>query len=160
MPTKILVYAIIFDIMIAVLSGAYAHVQPPAIGYPPSYSQIEQKISNFTITTPAVPITPQFSLGPLGTIPALTIPSIAIPISLPPILAQVIAGIIWFILYIVYFLTLLFGTILWLITIMASVTSLMYTIPVIGPVLLTIFFVINFIIVWEILKLIRGYGGF
>ncbi len=54
MGTKTIVYVLIFDIMIALLSGAYTHVLAPPIVTPPSYSQIEQQIakSNISYTTP------------------------------------------------------------------------------------------------------------
>ncbi len=163
MPTKILVYAIIFDIMLALLSGAYTHVMPPPIHTPPSYAQIEQQVGlfqTFNITTPSIPILPSFSLGPFGTFPGLTIPSVTLfTISLKPI-DEIVAGIIWVAEYVLYVLDLIFELTTWLLTIMASTTYIMYQIPVVGPVLLTIFFIINFIIVWEFLKWLRGYGIF
>jgi hypothetical protein len=148
------------------LTGAYANVQPPPIGYPPTFNSIYDQVANisFSYTTPRIVLIPSFTIG--GSFLSLTFPGLSIPpvtlfsFSMPGWLAEFVAGIWYVILYIVYILMLIVGLIGWLFTLVASATSLVSSIPVAGPILLTLFFVDNFIIVWEIVKMLRGYGGF
>ncbi|AZG03408.1 hypothetical protein [Sulfolobus spindle-shaped virus] len=164
MGTKLIVYVLLFDVFLALMVGAYGGITPPSIPPIPSYSFDQALASSIVWTVGWPPITlwgpvtliPPFSI--LGAnFPGLTLPGVTIPgVTLFSISFSWLAPI----LYLIGWLTWMFQTtdsvLGYLISIFTSSIGLLANVPTVGPFLTAFVLIVNFILIWEVVKLIRG----
>lgn len=155
MGTKLIVYVLLFDIFLSLMVGAYSGISPPSIPPEPSYALAIVVASSITwsVGIPQMTLIPKFTI--LGaTFPGLTIPAITF--------FSINFGFLAPILYVFYWIIWIFQTIAsvigYLFSIFTSSVGLLSSVPVLGPFLTTFVLIINFILIWELVKLIRGYG--
>ena len=155
MGTKLIVYVLLFDVFLALMVGAYGGLSAPSIPATPTYNTAVQLASSIVWSAgiPSITLVPSFSI--LGaTVPSITIPSItffSISFSwLAPIL-YVFDWIGW------VFLTIA-SVLGYLLSIFTGSVSLLSSVPIVGPFLTAFILIVNFVLIWELVKLIRGYG--
>jgi len=166
MGTKLIIYVLLFDVFLALMVGAYGGITPPSIPAEPSYTSAQVTASSiiWTVGWGSITIIPSFTLIPPFSIlganfPGLTIPAVTIP---PVTLFSINFGFLAPLFYI-------FGWIIWIFQTIASVLgyllsiftgsiSLLSSVQVVGPFLTAFVLIINFVLIWELVKLIRGYG--
>jgi len=155
MGTKLVIYVLLFDVFLAMMVGAYGGLTAPSIPATPSYASAVLAASSITwsVGIPAITLIPSFSI--LGaTVPSVTIPAITFfSVSfawLAPVL-YVFDWIIW------VFLTIA-DVLGYLLAIFTGSVGLLSSVPVVGAFLTAFVLIINFILIWELVKLIRGYG--
>ncbi len=166
MGTKLIVYVLMFDIILALMVGAYSGISTPSIPSMPTQS-LAQLIASSVVWTVGIPqftLIPKFTLIPSFSIlganfPGLTIPAVVIP---QITFFSINFGFLWIFIYIGLLLAWIFsvlGSIIgWVLSVFTSSIGLLASVPVIGPFLTTLVLLVNFVLVWEIVKLIRGYG--
>ncbi len=155
MGTKTIIYVLFFDIVLALMVGAYSGLTPPSIPSMPS-QYIAQSIADsfvWTVGIPQITLIPSFSI--LGaTFPGLSIPAVTF--------FSISFSWLWPVIYVFLLLAWIFsvlGSVIgYLFSIFTSSVLLLVSVPAIGPFLSAFVLIINFILIWEIIKLIRGYG--
>ncbi|MQL56429.1 C166 family protein [Acidianus ambivalens] len=166
MGTKLIVYVLLFDIFIAMMVGAYSGLTPPSIPPEPSYASAQAVASSIVWTVGWGPLTiiPQTTLIPpfciLGAhFPGLTIPAVTIPgVTLFSINFGWLAPVLYVFDWIIWIFETIASAVGYLLSIFTGSITLLSSVPVIGPFLTTIILIINFVLIWELIKLIRGYG--
>jgi hypothetical protein len=166
MGTKLIIYVLLFDIFLSLMVGAYGGISAPTIPPEPTYTSAQATASSiiWTVGWGSITIIPSFTLIPPFSIlganfPGLTVPAVTIP---PATLFSINFGFLAPVFYI-------FGWIIWIFQTIASVLgyllsiftgsiSLLSGVQVVGPFLTAFVLIINFVLVWELVKLIRGYG--
>jgi len=155
MGTKIIVYVLFFDIFLAMMVGAYGGLSAPSIPATPTYTSAVNLASSIVWSAgiPSITLIPSFSIAG-ATVPSVTIPSItffSISFSwLAPIL-YVFDWIGW------VFLTIA-DVLGYLLSIFTGSVSLLSSVPIVGPFLTAFVLIVNFVLIWELVKLVRGYG--
>ncbi len=166
MGTKLIVYTLIFDVLLALMVGAYSGIATPSIPPIPSQTLAQDIASSvsWTVAIPSFTLIPKFVLIPsfsiLGaTFPGLTIPAVKVP---QIILFSINFGFLWIFFYVGLLIAWIFSTIGsvlgWMLSIFTSSIGLLASVPIVGPFLTTIVLLVNFVLIWELVKLIRGYG--
>ncbi|AQQ16853.1 A169 [Sulfolobus spindle-shaped virus Lassen] len=164
MGTKLIVYVLLFDIFLSLMVGAYGGISPPSIPPIPSYSFDQALASSIVWTVGWPPITlwgpvtliPPFSI--LGAnFPGLTLPGVTIPgVTLFSISFSWLAPILYFIGWLTWMFQTTASVLMYLISIFTSSVTLLSSVPVVGPFLTAFILIVNFILIWEVVKLIRG----
>ena len=129
MGTKIIINVLFFDIILAILMMSFASIQPPAISTPPTV-QLAQQQANITWNLTIGTITWEW-LWPL----------------------------FYFVDWLIWIVTTIFAVVVFIFNVFTTSLSLLSSVPVIGPFLLMFAIIINFVLIWEIVKLIRGYDN-
>ncbi len=102
---------------------------------------------------PSITLIPSFSI--LGaTIPSVTIP----PITFFSISFSWLAPVIYVFNWIIWIFLTIASVLGYLLTIFTSSVALLSSVPIVGPFLTAFTLIINFVLIWELVKLIRGYG--
>ncbi|SAI84237.1 Fuselloviral protein SSV2p28 [Saccharolobus solfataricus] len=166
MGTKLIVYVLLFDVFLSLMVGAYSGITPPSIPPEPSYSLAQEIASSIVWTVGWGPLTlwgpvtliPPFSI--LGAnFPGLTLPGLTIPgVTLFSISFSWLAPILYLANWIVWIFQVISSVVGYLFSIFTSSISLLANVPTVGPFLTAFTLIINFILIWELVKLIRGYG--
>lgn len=128
MGTKLIIYAILFDIILAILMMSVANIQPPSIANPPTPAEAQQQAN----------ITWNLSIG--------------------TITWEWTWPLFYFVDWLVWIVTTIFSIVGFIFYVFTTSLMLISSVPVVGPFLLIFAIVINFILIWEVVKLIRGYG--
>lgn len=128
MGTKLVVYVILFDIILAFLMSSFASIQPPNISSPPTVQEAQQQAN----------ISWNLSIGTLSW--------------------EWLWPLFYFVDWLIWIVTTIFSIVVFIFNVFTVSISLLASAPVVGPVLLVFTVVINFALIWEIVKLIRGYG--
>ncbi|EHP68358.1 hypothetical protein MetMK1DRAFT_00027880 [Metallosphaera yellowstonensis MK1] len=155
MGTKLIVYVLFFDIFLALMAGAYSGLSAPSIPATPSYTSAVNLASSIVWSAgiPSITLVPSFSI--LGT----TVPSITIPsITFFSISFSWLAPVIYVFDWIIWTFVTIASVMGYLLSIFTGSVSLLASVPVVGPFLTAFTLIINFILIWELVKLIRGYG--
>lgn len=166
MGTKLIVYVLLFDIFLSLMVGAYSGITPPSIPPTPNYNcaVITAASIYWTVGWPPLPLWGPITLIPkfnfLGScFPGLTIPAVTIPgVTLFSINFAWLAPALYVVDWIVWIFETVASTVGYLFSIFTSSLSLLSNVSVVGPFLTAFVLVINFVLVWEVIKLIRGYG--
>jgi hypothetical protein len=166
MGTKLVVYVLLFDIFLALMVGAYSGITPPSIPAVPTYCSAQAVASSivWTVGWGKLTIIPQTTLIPpfciLGAhFPGLTFPCVAIPgVTLFSINFGCLAPLFYIFDWIIWIFTTIASVLGYLLSIFTGSVSLLSSVPVLGPFLTAFVLIINFVLIWELVKLIRGYG--
>jgi hypothetical protein len=166
MGTKLIIYVLMFDVMLALMVGAYAGLTPPSIPPEPTYSLAQSIASSivWTVGWGKLVIIPSFTLIPPFSImganfPGLTIPCVAIPpVTLFSISFSWLAPVLYVFLWIIWIFTVIADVLGYLLSVFTSSIVLLANVPAVGLFLTAFVLIINFILIWELIKLIRGYG--
>ncbi|ACP34303.1 hypothetical protein LS215_0149 [Sulfolobus islandicus L.S.2.15] len=153
MGTKLIVYVLLFDIFLSLMVGAYGGISPPSIPPIPSYSFDQALASSivWTVGWPPITLIPPFSI--LGAnFPGVTIPGV----TLFSISFSWLAPILYFIGWLTWMFQTTASVLMYLISIFTSSVTLLSSVPVVGPFLTAFILIVNFILIWEVVKLIRG----
>ncbi|QGA87253.1 hypothetical protein [Sulfolobus spindle-shaped virus] len=153
MGTKLVVYVLLVDVLLALMIGAFSGISLPSIPQTPSYQQAVQTMSSISISVgwPAITLIPSFSI--LGaTVPALQIPAVTLFSFNFGFLAPLYFGI----LVVDWFFTIIFDVVSYIVSVISGGVTILVSVPVIGPFLTAILVLLNFILLWELLKLILG----
>jgi len=155
MGTKLIVYVLFFDIFLAMMVGAYGGLSAPSIPATPTYTSAVQLASSIVWSAgiPSITLVPSFSIAG-ATVPSITIPSITFFSISFSWLAPVIYVFDW----IIWTFVTIASVMGYLLSIFTGSVSLLASVPVVGPFLTAFTLIINFILIWELVKLIRGYG--
>ncbi|ACZ35781.1 hypothetical protein SSSV7_gp30 [Sulfolobus spindle-shaped virus 7] len=166
MGTKLIVYVLLFDVFLSLMVGAYSGITPPSIPPEPNYSIAQAIASSIVWTAGWGPLTlwgpvtliPPFNL--LGAqFPGLTLPGVTIPgVTLFSISFSWLAPILYLSQWIIWVFQVIESVVSYLFSIFTSSISLLANVSVVGPFLTAFVLIINFILIWELVKLIRGYG--
>ncbi|AGG36567.1 hypothetical protein SMF1_0020 [Sulfolobales Mexican fusellovirus 1] len=155
MGTKLIVYVLMFDVLLALALGAYSGITAPTISPVPTPAQAQDVAGSvsWTLAIPQITLIPPFSfLG--ATFPGLTIPHI--------VLFSINFEFLWIFFYVGFLIAWIFSTIgsiiSWLLQIFAGSISLLSSVYLVGPFISAFVLLINFVLIWELIKLIRGYG--
>ncbi len=157
MGTRLIIYVLIFDIILSLMVGAYSGIASPNIPSTPTQEQAYKEASN-TVICFAIP---SFTLIPAWTVPVLnaSVPAVQFPF-IP--LFSFNFGFFWMFFYlvnmIIWVFTTIFSVVGWLVSVFTGSLSLMTSVPVLGPFLTTFVLAINLVLIWELIKVIRGYG--
>ncbi len=128
MGTKIVVYVILFDIILAFLMSSFTSIQPPNISSPPTTQEAQQQAN----------ISWNLSIGTISW--------------------EWLWPLFYFVDWLIWIVTTIFSVVIFIFEVFTTSISLLASAPIVGPVLLIFAVVINFALIWEIVKLIRGYG--
>ncbi len=166
MGTKLVVYVLLFDIFLSLMVGAYGGISPPSIPPVPSYSFAVAVMSSvvWTVGWGAITIIPSFTLIPPFSIlganfPGLTVPAVTIPpVTLFSVSFAWLAPVLYVVNWIVWIFQVISSVLSYLLSIFTSSVSLLSSVPALGPFLTAFVLIVNFILIWELVKLIRGYG--
>jgi hypothetical protein len=166
MGTKLIIYVLFFDIFLALMVGAYSGLTPPSIPSEPTYQSAQSLASSIVWTVGWGPLTiiPSFTLIPPFSIlgaqfPGLTIPAVTIPgVTLFSINFGFLAPVFYVFMWIIWIFVTIADVLGYLLTVFTSSIVLLASVPVVGLFLTAFVLIINFILVWELVKLIRGYG--
>ena len=166
MGTKLIIYVLFFDIFLALMVGAYSGITPPSIPAEPTYQSAQSLASSivWTVGWPSITIIPSFTLIPPFSImganfPGLTIPAVTIPsVTLFSINFGFLAPVFYVFMWIIWIFVTIADVLGYLLTVFTSSIVLLASVPVVGVFLTAFVLIINFILVWELVKLIRGYG--
>jgi hypothetical protein len=91
--------------------------------------------------------------------PGLTIPAVTIPpVTLFSINFGFLAPLFYIFMWIIWIFVTIADVLGYLLAIFTGSVSLLASVPVVGLFLTAFVLIINFILVWEVIKLIRGYG--
>jgi hypothetical protein len=166
MGTKLVVYTLLFDVFLSLMVGAYSGISPPSIPPVPNYNLALALASSITWSVGWPPITlwgpvtliPPFSI--LGAnFPGLTLPGLTIPgVTLFSINFGFLAPLFYIFGWIIWIFQTIASVLGYLLSIFTSSVSLLSSVPVVGPFLTAFVLIVNFILIWELVKLIRGYG--
>ncbi len=155
MGTKLIIYVLFFDIFLALMAGAYSGLSAPTIPATPSYTSAMLSASSIVWSAGWPPITliPKFAI--LGsTFPGLTLPGV----TLFSISFAWLAPVLYVFNWIIWIFVTIASVMGYLLSIFTGSVSLLASVPVVGPFLTAFTLIINFILIWELVKLIRGYG--
>lgn len=166
MGTKIIIYVLLFDIFLSLMVGAYSNISPPSIPPTPSYDNAVITASSiyWTVGWGPLPLWGPTTLIPKFNIfgycfPGLTIPGVTIPgVTLFSLNFGWLAPALYVVDWIVWVFETVASVLGYLFNIFTSSLSLLANVPVLGPFLTAFVLITNFVLVWEIVKLIRGYG--
>ncbi len=157
MGTRLIIYVLIFDILLSLMVGAYSGIASPNIPSEPTQETAYKQALDTTICFAI----PSFTLIPSWTIPGLNanVPAVKFPY-IP--LFSFNFGFFWMVFYVVDIIIWVFSTIFsvvgWLVSVFTGSLSLMTSVPVLGPFLTTFVLAVNLVLIWELIKVIRGYG--
>ncbi len=155
MGTKLIVYVLMFDVLLALMVGAYQGISAPSI--PPIPTTLDAQLVASSITwsvgIPPVTLIPSFSF--LGyTVPGVSIPAITF--------FSINFGFLWIFFYVAFLIAWIFtviGSVLgWMLSIFTGSIGLLASVEYVGPILTAFVLLVNFVLIWELVKLIRGYG--
>jgi hypothetical protein len=167
MSTKLIVYTLLFDVILALMVGAYAGIAPPSIPPIPSQTQA-QLIATAIVWAPGIPsftLIPQFTLIPSFNffgyqVPGVTIPAVTIP---AVTFFSINFGFMWPLFYVAFLIIWIFSVLAsvvgWLMSVFGSSIGLLAGVQVLGPFLSAFVLIVNFVLIWELIKLIRGTQG-
>ena len=169
MGTKLLIYVIMVDVLLAMLTGAYSGISAPSIPAVPTQAQAVAIVSfTWTVGWGSFTLIPSFTLlpqiGPLffpggPTVGPVVTPAVVIPgVTLFSVSFSWLWPVILVFLYIAWIFLTIGTTVAYIVTIFASAITLMTSVPVVGPFLTAVLVIMNFVLIWEVVKLIRGYG--
>lgn len=166
MGTKLVVYVLLFDVFLAMMVGAYSGIQAPSIPPVPDYSVVQALASSWvwTVGLPQITLIPRFTVVPSFNFLGYQIPCVAFPgLTIPAFtLFSINFGFLAPVLYLVDWIIWIFETIAsvigYLFSLFTSSVSLLSGVPILGPFLTAFVLIVNFILIWELVKLIRGYG--
>ncbi|CAA30202.1 hypothetical protein J5U23_03158 [Saccharolobus shibatae B12] len=164
MGTKLVVYVLLFDVFLSLVVGAYSGIAPPSIPPVPTYAsaQLTASLITWTVGWPPITLWPQITLIPPFSIlganfPGLTIPSLTIPgVTLFSISFSWLAPIIYIANWIIWVFQTVASVLSYLLNIFTGSVGLLSSVPVLGPFLTAFVLIVNFVLVWELIKLIRG----
>ncbi len=128
MGTKLIINVIFFDIILALLMMSFASIQPPNIASPPTVQEAQAQAN----------ITWSLSIGSISW--------------------EWIWPLFYFVDWLIWIVTSIFAVVIFIFNVFTASLSLLSSVPELGPFLLMFAVVINFVLIWEIVKLIRGYG--
>jgi len=126
--TKLVIYAILFDMILAILMASFTSIQPPNISSPPTVQEAQQQAN----------ITWNLSIGSISW--------------------EWLWPLFYFIDWLIWIVTTVFSVVVFIFNVFTASMTLLASAPVVGPFLLVFAVIINFILIWEVVKLIRGYG--
>ncbi|ARM76434.1 C166 family protein [Acidianus manzaensis] len=129
MGAKLIVNVIIFDIILALLMMSFAGIQPPSIANPPTVQQAQAQ-ANITWNLSVGSITWEW-LWPL----------------------------FYFVDWLIWIVTTIFAVVVFIFNIFTTSLALLSSVPTVGPFLLIFAVVLNFVLIWELVTLIRGTEG-
>ncbi|ARM76386.1 C166 family protein [Acidianus manzaensis] len=129
MGAKLIVNVIIFDIILALLMMSFAGIQPPSIANPPTQSMAQAQAN----------ISWNLTIGTINWV------------WLWPLF--------YFVDWLIWIVTTIFAVVVFIFNIFTTSLALLSSVPVIGPFLLMFAVVINFVLIWELVTLIRGTEG-
>jgi len=155
MGTKLIIYVLLFDVFLAMMVGAYGGLTAPSIPATPSYASAVLAASSITWSAgiPAITLIPSFSI--LGA----TVPSVAIPaITFFSVSFAWLAPVLYVFDWIIWVFLTIADVLGYLLAIFTGSVGLLSSVPVVGAFLTAFVLIINFILIWELVKLIRGYG--
>ena len=166
MGTKLIIYVLVFDIFLALMVGAYSQISPPSIPQTPEYAEAVSIASSivWTVGWPPIQLWPSFTLIPSFNffgyqVPGVTIPGVTIPgVTLFSISFSWLAPVIYVFQWIIWVFEVVADVVGYLLSIFTGSVVLLAQVPVIGPFLTAFVLIVNFVLVWELVKLIRGYG--
>jgi hypothetical protein len=155
MGTKLLIYVLIFDVVLSLMVGAYGGIGAPTIPPQPTVGEAQVLAGSiiWSAGLPAITLIPSFSIAG-STFPGLTIPAITFFV--------ISFGWLWPIILVFQWIAWVFSSIAsvigYILSIFTGSVSLLSGVPVLGPFLAVFTLLVNLVLVWEIIKLIRGYG--
>jgi len=155
MGTKLIVYVLLFDVFLAMMVGAFSGITAPTIPPTPSYSSAQALASSivWAVGWPSITLIPKFSI--LGaTFPGLTVPAVTLFSMNFGFLAPLFFIFDW----IIWIFTTIASVLGYLLSIFTGSVALLSSVPVVGPFLTAFVLIVNFVLIWELVKLIRGYG--
>jgi hypothetical protein len=157
MGTKLIIYVLLFDIILSLMVGAYTGIASPNIPSEPTQEGAYKQASAVVICLAI----PSFTLIPSWVVPVFntTVPAVQFPF-IP--LFSFNFGFMWEVFYVIDMIIWIFSTIFsvvgWLVSVFTGSLSLLTSVSVVGPFLTTFVLAINLVLIWELVKLIRGYG--
>lgn len=166
MGTKLVIYVLFFDIFLSLMVGAYTSLTPPTIPQTPSYNAVLVTASNIVWTAGWGPLPlwgPVTLIPPFGILganfPGLTIPGVTIPgVTLFTMSFSWIAPILYAFDWVIWVFQTVSSVLSYLLGIFTGSLSLLANVPTVGPFLTAFVLIVNFILIWEVVKLVRGYG--
>jgi hypothetical protein len=178
MGTKLIIYTIMFDIFLSLLVGAYSSIAPPSFPPIPTENAAIQIVNiTWVFGWPTLTVWPQFTLIPSFTLipqfgfpggptfgpvvtPALQIPAFQIPaVTFFTLNWAFLWPVILVFLYVGWIFVTIGDVVGYLLSIFTSSITLLTNVPMLGPFLTTLVLIVNFVLVWELVKLIRGNEG-
>ena len=163
MGTKLVIWTLLFDIMLALMVGAYSGMSAPSIPIQPTELQAQQLVDitwavgwgQLTLIPP-VTLLPQFSIAG-STIGPVVVPGMTIPaVTLFSVSFEWLWPIVYVFLWVIWVFTTIADVIGYILSVFTSSVSLLASVPVIGPFLDAIILILNFVLIWEIIKMIAG----
>jgi hypothetical protein len=108
---------------------SFASIQPPNIATPPTVQMAQQQAN----------ITWNLSIGTISW--------------------EWLWPLFYFVDWLIWIVTTIFAVVVFIFNVFTTSLSLLASAPIVGPFLLMFAVVINFVLIWEIVKLIRGYDN-
>jgi hypothetical protein len=155
MGTKLIVYVLFFDVFLALMVGAYSGLSAPSIPATPTFSSAVNTASSIVWSAgiPSITLIPPFSVAG-ATFPGLSIPGF----TLFSISFSWLASVFYVFDWIDWVFLTIASVLGYLLSIFTGSVGLLSSIPVVGPFLTAFVLIVNFVLIWELVKLIRGYG--
>lgn len=154
MNTRLVIYVLLLDVFIALMSGAFVQLPQLTLYATPTYQQAQYTMGNisWTLAFPTLTLIPSFSAGPFGQFPGLVIPGFTLFSFNWGFLAPLYYDILW----VEWFFETLASVIAFLFGIIFNGMLLLLNVPYVGSILTVILTLINFLAIYEILKWVRG----
>lgn len=153
MNTRLVEYVLVFDLLLSLMIGAFLNIPHLTIPSTPSYTQAQYTMGNITWTLafPTLTLIPPFNI--LGArFPGLVIPGFTIFSFNWGFLAPAYDAILW----LVWFFISLGDVFSFLISIVVNAIGLLTNVPYVGTLLTAFVFILNILVIFELLKWARG----